>query len=134
MPGAAGAAGAGSGLSATNVSVVNTKAAMEAAFCKAVRVTLAGSTIPAFYHVDVFFRQRVEANALIGCFNLRYDNRAFQACIGSNLTNRFFNSAFYEVDARLYVAFFMEFIQSRENVDERRAAAGYDAFFQQLRA
>ncbi len=29
-------------------SVVNTNAAMDAAFCKAERVTLAGSTIPAF--------------------------------------------------------------------------------------
>ncbi len=48
MPaGAAGAAGAGSGLSATKVSVVRTRAAMEAAFWRAVRVTLAGSTIPA---------------------------------------------------------------------------------------
>ena len=45
--GIAGAAGAfASGLSATNVSVVNTKAAIDAAFCNADRVTFAGSTIP----------------------------------------------------------------------------------------
>ena len=47
MPGA-GAGGSFSGLSATRVSVVRTMAAMEAAFCRAERVTLAGSTIPAW--------------------------------------------------------------------------------------
>ena len=46
-PGIAGAALAGSGLSETSVSVVSTRDAIEAAFCKAVRVTLAGSTMPA---------------------------------------------------------------------------------------
>ncbi len=45
--GIAGAAAAGSFLSATKDSVVNTMAAMEAAFCSAERVTFVGSTIPA---------------------------------------------------------------------------------------
>ena len=36
-----------SGLSATTASVVRKSAAMEAAFCSAVRVTLAGSMMPA---------------------------------------------------------------------------------------
>ena len=48
MSGMAGAAGAaGAGLSATRDSVVSRVAAMEAAFCRAERVTLVGSTIPA---------------------------------------------------------------------------------------
>ena len=40
-------AGAFSGLSATTASVVRNSAAMEAAFCSAERVTLAGSMMPA---------------------------------------------------------------------------------------
>ena len=47
IAGAAVAAPSGAGLSATRVSVVRTIAAMLAAFCRAERVTLAGSTIPA---------------------------------------------------------------------------------------
>ena len=48
MSGMAGAAGAaGAGLSATRASVVSRVAAMEAAFCRAERVTLVGSTMPA---------------------------------------------------------------------------------------
>ena len=39
-------AGAFSGLSATTASVVRNSAAMEAAFCSAERVTLAGSMMP----------------------------------------------------------------------------------------
>ena len=41
------AGAAGSGLSAITASVVNNKAEMDAAFCKAERVTFVGSTIPA---------------------------------------------------------------------------------------
>ena len=44
---AAGAAGAGSGLSTNTHSVVKKRPAIEAAFSKATRSTLAGSTIPA---------------------------------------------------------------------------------------
>src|SRR5699024_7052816 len=47
MSGAAGAGAGGSGLSATRDSVVSTMEATEAAFSRAERVTLAGSTIPA---------------------------------------------------------------------------------------
>ena len=47
MSGMAGAGAAGAGLSATRDSVVSRVAAMEAAFCRAERVTLVGSTIPA---------------------------------------------------------------------------------------
>lgn len=48
IPGAAaGAAGAGSGLSTNTHSVVRNRPAIEAAFSKATRSTLAGSTIPA---------------------------------------------------------------------------------------
>lgn len=43
---AAAASAAGSGLSATMDSVVRTQAAMEAAFSRAVLVTLVGSTMP----------------------------------------------------------------------------------------
>ena len=46
-PAGAAGAGAGSFLSATSDSVVSTIAATEAAFCRAERVTLVGSTIPA---------------------------------------------------------------------------------------
>ncbi len=49
IPGAAaGAAGAGSGLSTNTHSVVKKRPAIEAAFSKATRSTLAGSTIPAW--------------------------------------------------------------------------------------
>lgn len=46
-PPAAGAAGAGSLISATRLSVVKIVAATEEAFCRAERVTLVGSTMPA---------------------------------------------------------------------------------------
>ena len=45
-PGPAGVAGAFSGLSAITASVVINRAAIDAAFCNAERVTLAGSIIP----------------------------------------------------------------------------------------
>ena len=41
-------AGSSSGLSATRASVVRSIAAIDAAFCSAARVTLAGSMTPAF--------------------------------------------------------------------------------------
>ncbi len=47
MPPPAGASTLGSGLSATTDSVVRMTDAMEAAFCRAERVTLVGSTMPA---------------------------------------------------------------------------------------
>ena len=47
MPPPAGASTLGSGLSATTDSVVKMTDAMEAAFCRAERVTLVGSTMPA---------------------------------------------------------------------------------------
>ena len=46
MSGAAGAGAGGSGLSATRDSVVSTMAETEAAFSRALRVTLAGSMMP----------------------------------------------------------------------------------------
>ena len=48
MPPPAGIAGFSSGLSATTASVVRNRAAIEAAFCSAERVTLAASVTPAF--------------------------------------------------------------------------------------
>ncbi len=47
MSGAAGTGAGGSGLSATRDSVVSTIPATDAAFSRALRVTLAGSTMPA---------------------------------------------------------------------------------------
>jgi hypothetical protein len=47
-PGGIGGVFSFSGISVTNASVVSNRPAMEAAFCSAVRVTLVGSTIPAF--------------------------------------------------------------------------------------
>ena len=46
MPPPAGAAGSGAGISVTTLSVVSRVAATEAAFCKALRVTLVGSMMP----------------------------------------------------------------------------------------
>ena len=52
-----------SGLSATTASVVRNSAAIDAAFCSAERVTLAGSMMPAVDHVDVLAGGGVEAVA-----------------------------------------------------------------------
>jgi hypothetical protein len=47
-PGQAGAGFSFAGTSATNASVVSRRPEIDAAFCSAVRVTLVGSTTPAF--------------------------------------------------------------------------------------
>ncbi len=130
MPaGAAGAAGAGSGLSATRVSVVRTRAAMEAAFWRAVRVTLAGSTIPALtmstYSSLRALKPTPSSEALTLATMTEPSRPAFSAIWRSGSSN----SAFNQVDTGLYVAVFVEFVESRENVDEGRATAGYDTFF-----
>lgn len=82
-----------------------------------------------FNHIDIFFFKGIEAYAVFRFFNLSDDDRAFEAGVFSDLTERSFNSAFDEVDTGLNVAFFFEFVEGREDVDERRAAARYDTFF-----
>lgn len=79
-----------------------------------------------FNHIDIFFFKGIEAYAVFRGFNLSDDDRAFEAGIFGDLTERSFNSAFDEVDTGLNVAFFFEFVEGREDVDKGRAAARYD--------
>ena len=71
-----------------------------------------------FNHIDIFFFKGIEAYAVFRCFDLSDDDRAFEAGVFSDLTERSFNSAFDEVDTGLNVAFFFEFVEGREDVDE----------------
>ena len=61
VPAAAAASSSSSGFSTTDASVVSTSAAIEAAFCSADRVTLAGIDDPGLHHVDPLAGGGVEA-------------------------------------------------------------------------
>ena len=77
--GRAAAARAFSGASATMASVVRMFLAIDAAFCSAERVTIAGSMMPAFDEVDHLARLDVQAPALLGLADLVDDDRALEA-------------------------------------------------------
>ena len=103
MPAPAGIAGSFSGLSATSVSVVRIIAAIDAAFCNALRATFAGS-------------------------DFRHHHGTFHARVVGNLTNRLLNRATNDVNADLHVARRLYAVEHRQNVDKRRAAARDNAF------
>ena len=79
IPPPAGIAGAFSGFSAMIASVVRNRAAIDAAFCSAERVTFAGSTIAELDHVAVLAGGRVEALALVQGADLLDDDAALEA-------------------------------------------------------
>ena len=60
----------------SRASVVSTSAAIDAAFCSAERVTLAGSMMPGLDHVAVLAGGRVEARAAASRADLLDDRRA----------------------------------------------------------
>ena len=65
-----------SGSSTMRTSVVKIMPAMLAAFCSAVRVTLAGSMMPLCHHVDKLAGQSVVTDALLFVFHPIGDDRA----------------------------------------------------------
>ena len=88
-----------SGLSATMTSVVRMFLAMEAAFCRAERVTMAGSMMPRLDHVFVLAGGDVEAHALGAGLDLVHHDRAFQAGVVGDLAERFLERAGHDADA-----------------------------------
>ena len=77
-----------SGLSAMTASVVRNSAAMDAAFCSAERVTLAGSMMPAAMHVDVLAGGGVEALAGLEVAHLLRHDAALEAGVDGDLLER----------------------------------------------
>ena len=111
MPGAAaGAAGFSSGLSATSVSVVRT-----------------------IDHVNILVLECVEANAVASLLDVFNNDRALEASIVGNLADRLFDSTANDVYADFLIAFSLDFIQCRQDVDEGRAATCDDTFRRHLR-
>ena len=77
-PGIAGMADFFSGLSATSASVVSTRPAIDAAFCSAARVTLAGSMTPGLHQVLELAGGGVEADGAGLPLDLRHDDGALE--------------------------------------------------------
>ena len=83
-----GIAGAGSGLSATTASVVRNRAAIDAAFCSAERVTLAASMTPAFTRSSYSPVSGVEAVGALEVAHLLDDDAALVARVHRDLLQR----------------------------------------------
>ena len=90
-----------SGFSATMASVVSSMPATEAAFCKAVRTTLAGSIIPALnrssYSSDAALKPKAPLPSLTFCSAIDPSTPALIAI----RRKRFFYCAFNDADSRL---------------------------------
>ena len=102
---------------------------MEAAFCKAVRTTLAGSTTPCAIKVAVLAGRRVVAMPAAERLHLVDDNAAFLTRVFRDLAQRLFNGAAHDVHADLLVAVQLQAVQRGLRVDQRHAAARHNAFF-----
>jgi len=84
-------------------SVVNIKPATEAAFCKAERVTLVGSMIPAFKRSSYSSVLALNPILLLRSFTcLNYDT-TFKTGIDGDLTQRLFKGLLYDLDAEFLV-------------------------------
>ena len=102
-----------SGLSAMTASVVRNIAATEAAFCRAERVTFAGSTIPAsimLTHSPVAALKPMPTGFFLQPFD---DDGAFQTGVVGDLTHRFFQRPHHDVDTGFFVAFALSRLPQR---------------------
>ena len=118
-----------SGISQIMASVVSIKALIEAAFCRAERVTLVGSMTPAFTRSSYSAGGGVVAEVgFLACADLLDDDGAFPAAVADDLANRLLAGAADDVDADLLVAFQLELLESRSRAQQSHAAARDDAF------
>ena len=110
--------------------MVSIRALIEAAFCRAERVTLVGIDDAGLHQVFVTARGGVEAEVrvLVSADLLDHD-RAFEAGVADDLANRLFASAADDVDADLLIAFDLESVERRRRAEQCHAAARNDAFF-----
>ena len=129
-PGICGASFSVSGISETIASVVSNRPAIEAAFCKAERVTLVGSHAH-LQHVAVLFRLGVEPEVrVLFRLDLLYNDRAFESGVLHDLTERLFERATDYGDADfLVVVIKHQRIEHFLSANERHAAARNDSFF-----
>ncbi len=110
-------------------SVVSINALIEAAFCRAERVTLVGSITPFFTRSS--YTAVVGVEAVVGVFvgpDLLDHDGAFIAGVADDLANRFLAGAANDVDADLLVVLGFEVVESRSRTQQSHAAAGNDAF------
>ena len=63
-------------------------AAIDAAFCSAARVTLAGSMMPALTQVVELAGRRVHADRALGGLDLAHDDRALEAGVVGDVAGR----------------------------------------------
>ena len=119
------------GASTMAASVVIIRPATEAASCRAVRTTLAGSMTPACDQVDVLFGLGVEAEGGRGVLqHLADHDRAFDAGVLGDLADRGLQGAAHDGDAGvLVVVVALEAVQDLGGLQQGDAAAGDDAFF-----
>ena len=89
-----------SGASATMASVVRMFFAIEAAFCSAERVTMAGSMMPALIEVDHLAGVDVQAEALLGVAHVVHDHGALEPGVRGELAQRLFERALDDALAR----------------------------------
>ncbi len=111
--------------------MVRRRPAIEAAFSSAVRVTLVGSMTPALTRSSKTPVSGVVAVVLIlGFEDFGYDDSAFFAGIGDDLTQWLFEGAAHDLRADLLVAFerLDEGVDRRNGANQGHAAAGDDAF------
>ena len=109
-----------SGSSETRASVVRSRPATEAAFCRAVRVTLAGSMMPAAVRSS---RAPVSALSpvavLLAGLHLLHHHRAFDSGIGGDLSKRLLQRPHDDPDTDLFIFLELELFQGRNPLEER---------------
>ena len=104
--------------------------AIEAAFCSADRVTMAGSMIPALIMSSILARGDVEADALLGVADFVHHDRPFKAGVVGQLAKGFFQGARHDADAGEFVTFGLDSVDGRYQQDLGDAAARDDAFLE----
>ena len=116
-------------MSATRASVVSIRPAMDAAFCSARRVTLAGSMTPALTMSPYSPVSALKPKLSSLDSRMRPTHHsAFVAGVQGDLTHRLFERALDDVDADGFVVMQLELVEQRDAADQSHAAAGNDAF------
>ena len=104
--------------------------AIEAAFCRAVRVTFVGSITPACTRSSYCSVEALKPKFGIGAgFDLSHYDRAFHSTIVHDLPDRLLASATHDGDAELLVSFELQPIERDRRSQKRNTAARHDAFF-----
>src|SRR6185312_3300813 len=117
-------------MSAIRTSVVSISATIEAAFCNASRVTLAGSMTPAFDHVAELAGLGIETE--VSFFGLTYapdDDCTFMPRVLRNLARRFFEGPFNNIHAGRLIILKLQLPQCGDTPEQRYASPRNDPFF-----